>query len=173
MTRALMRCANGHVTPLLPTRTCPGPCNLPARPHDPEAEPAGGAAARECWSCGREEFDATAADCVSCGKSLTTPLASIDFGAAGSVEIWPGEVRMLGRDDETPDHQVFASTPNVHRQHAILRAEPDGTVTIEPVPGKANGTFVNDEEITGVYRLHAQYQVRLARDLRGTVRIWP
>ncbi len=65
-------------------------------------------------------------------------------GPVGLVYTLPvGSETLIGRDDEA---DLPLGEPRVSRRHAVIKANPDGTVVIED-QGSSNGTFVNGTKV--------------------------
>ena len=62
---------------------------------------------------------------------------------------------LIGRTDG----DVLLADPQVSRRHAVVRLDADGCPAIEDL-GSTNGTYVNDEQVTGARRLEVGDLVR-------------
>lgn len=123
-----------------------------------------------CWYCGSIPPRETNTACLNCHRPLVPPRLLLRF-PAGEIEVEPGGTADLGRAG--PHARIFRNHPNVSRRHAVVGADPDGTVWIRPLT-TPNGTFLDGEELQGTGRqmLHNGQTVRLALHAEGLATIY-
>lgn len=126
------------------------------------AEPEGEQRLSTCWQCGADSLRADNSTCQECHESLVPPFLVVDFPPGSVVLRARSTSTMLGRAGE--HGRIFASYPNVSRQHATIGVDAAGDAWLAPVPEAPNGTFVNDSEIRSRTALASSDRIRFGTD---------
>jgi len=123
-----------------------------------------------CWNCGSLRPEETNVECLRCHRALVPPRLLLRF-PAGEIEVQPGTTAELGRVG--PHARIFRNHPNVSRRHALVGADPDGTVWIRPLP-TPNGTFLDGVEIpdTDRHQIRDGHTIRLALHAEGLATLY-
>jgi len=123
-----------------------------------------------CLTCGYETREKLNF-CNECGARLPTDEGStravdeivrawLERGSenVGAPFSLSSQLTYIGRDPL--QCQVVVNDPSVGRRHAVIRAEENGTYTIEDLASR-NGTYINGEKLEGVQLLRSGDYIRL------------